>query len=221
MIYIIEDDTNIRQMESYALKNSGYEVTEFSEGDSFFTACDTLLPDLVILDIMLPGKSGLTILRQMRDLVRLKKIPVIIVSAKASELDTVKGLDTGADDYITKPFGIMEFISRVKAILRRIAPEPENKYSFESISLDNNKHLVRVDGVTCELTFKEYELLKFMLSNPGIVLTRDKLMDKVWGLNYQGETRTVDMHIKTLRQKLGEAGNYIKTIRNVGYKLDY
>lgn len=221
MIYIIEDDTNIRQMESYALKNSGYEVAEFSEGDSFFTACETRLPDLVILDIMLPGKSGLAILHQMRDLNRMKKIPVIIVSAKTSELDTVKGLDSGADDYITKPFGIMEFISRVKAILRRIAPEPETQYTFATINLDDKKHLVTTEGKACELTFKEYELLKFMLSNPGIVLTRDKLMDKVWGLNYQGETRTVDMHIKTLRQKLGAAGNYIKTIRNVGYKLDY
>lgn len=221
MIYLVEDDVNIRQMESYALKNSGYEVGEFGEGNSFFAACEEDLPDLVILDVMLPGNSGLEILRQMRSLNRMRKIPVIIVTAKTSELDAVKGLDCGADDYITKPFGIMEFISRVKAVLRRTQAQGETIYSFGEIFLDDAKHKVWVGDTPCELTFKEYELLKCLLNHQGIVLSRDKLLDQVWDLSYQGETRTVDVHIKTLRQKLGTAGSCIKTIRNVGYKIDY
>ena len=220
MIYLVEDDENIRQMESYALKNSGYAIREYGEGESFFSACEEVLPKLVILDIMLPGEDGLAILKRLRANARTKNIPVIMVTAKATELDTVKALDLGADDYLTKPFGIMELISRVKAVLRRVQSEPETLLSFEKIRMDDERHTVYVDEAPCELTFKEYELLKYFLTNQRIVLSRDKIMDRVWGTNYEGESRTVDMHIKTLRQKLGYWGKYIKTVRNVGYKIE-
>lgn len=220
MIYIVEDDVNIRQMESYALKNSGYDVSEFGDGQAFFNACDKQLPFLVILDIMLPGDDGLEILKKFRARSRCKFIPVIMVTAKGTELDAVKGLDSGADDYITKPFGIMEFISRVKAVLRRMeAHEKENSFQVGDICLNTESHSVTVNNAECELTFKEFELLKYLMSNQGIVLTRDKIMDRVWGMDYEGESRTVDVHIKTLRQKLGDAGSTIRTVRNVGYKI--
>lgn len=222
MIYIVEDDVNIRQMESYALKNSGYEVTGFGDGTGFFAACAETVPELVILDIMLPGEDGLTILQRLRADVVLKAVPVIIITAKDTELDAVRGLDAGADDYVTKPFGIMEFISRVKALLRRVAvkEEKETVYMFGGILLDDEKHLVSVDGEPCELTFKEYELLKYLMINRGLVLSREKIMDRVWGMDFEGGSRTVDMHIKTLRQKLGESGSVIRTVRNVGYKIE-
>lgn len=222
MIYIVEDDVNIRQMESYALKNSGYEVVGFGEGGSFFAACAETVPELVILDLMLPGEDGLTILRRIRADAELKAVPVIIITAKDTELDAVRGLDTGADDYVTKPFGIMEFISRVKAMLRRVPAKEEaaSQYICGGIVLDDQKHLVSVDGEPCELTFKEYELLKYLMINAGLVLSREKIMDRVWGINFEGGSRTVDMHIKTLRQKLGETGSMIRTIRNVGYKIE-
>ena len=222
MIYIVEDDVNIRQMESYALKNSGYEVAGFGEGGSFFAACAETVPELVILDLMLPGEDGLTILRRIRADAELKAVPVIIITAKDTELDAVRGLDTGADDYVTKPFGIMEFISRVKAMLRRVPAKEEaaSQYICGGIVLDDQKHLVSVDGEPCELTFKEYELLKYLMINAGLVLSREKIMDRVWGINFEGGSRTVDMHIKTLRQKLGETGSMIRTIRNVGYKIE-
>ena len=221
MIYIVEDDVNIRQMESYALKNSGYEVAGFGEGGSFFAACAETVPELVILDLMLPGEDGLTILRRIRADAELKAVPVIIITAKDTELDAVRGLDTGADDYVTKPFGIMEFISRVKAMLRRVPAKEEaaSQYICGGIVLDDQKHLVSVDGEPCELTFKEYELLKYLMINAGLVLSREKIMDRVWGINFEGGSRTVDMHIKTLRQKLGSAGPMIRTVRNVGYML--
>ncbi len=220
MIYIVEDDINIRQMESYALKNSGYDTAEFSDGASFFSGLEKDgIPDLVLLDLMLPGEDGLSIMQKLRSDRRTKRMPVIMVTAKASELDAVKGLDSGADDYITKPFGIMELISRVKAVLRRTEVEKSSVYSYENIVLDDEKHVVTVGGVERELTYKEYELLKYLLVNLGIVLTREKIMDNVWGTGYEGESRTVDMHIKTLRQKLGESGSAIKTVRNVGYKI--
>ena len=222
MIYSVEDDVNIRQMESYALKNSGYEVAGFGEGGSFFAACAETVPELVILDLMLPGEDGLTILRRIRADAELKAVPVIIITAKDTELDAVRGLDTGADDYVTKPFGIMEFISRVKAMLRRVPAKEEaaSQYICGGIVLDDQKHLVSVDGEPCELTFKEYELLKYLMINAGLVLSREKIMDRVWGINFEGGSRTVDMHIKTLRQKLGETGSMIRTIRNVGYKIE-
>lgn len=220
MIYIVEDDINIRQMESYALKNSGYDVLEFGDAKSFFAECKNKLPSLVILDIMLPGEDGFDILKDLRYDSLTKNIPVIIVTAKVNELNIVKGLDFGADDYITKPFGIMELISRVKAILRRTNMESQTLYKLGNITLDDEKRLVMTNDIVCDLTFKEYELLKYLLANPCIVLSRNKLMDKVWGTEFEGESRTVDMHIKTLRQKLGKCGEIIKTVRNVGYKIE-
>jgi two-component system alkaline phosphatase synthesis response regulator PhoP len=220
MIYIVEDDVNIRQMEGYALKNSGFDIAEFGDGAAFFAACEEHLPRLVILDIMLPGEDGLSILERLRKNPKTEKIPVIMVTAKTTELDTVKGLDLGADDYITKPFGIMELISRVKAVIRRADDISGSKLSAQGIVLDDQKHEVFANGIPCQLTYKEYQLLKFLLENRSIVLSRDKIMDAVWGADYISESRTVDMHIKTLRQKLGDCGSAIKTIRNVGYKLE-
>lgn len=220
-IYIVEDDVNIREIERYALKNSGYEVEEFESGAQLFARMKKALPSLLLLDIMLPDEDGLEILSQIRSQKDTAGIPIIMVTAKTSELDKVKGLDLGADDYITKPFGVMELISRVKALLRRTAgSQDESKICYGEIVLDNDKHAVSVAGAACELTFKEFELLKYLMINRGIVLSRDKIMDQVWGFEYEGESRTVDMHIKTLRQKLGAAGSCIKTVRNVGYMIE-
>ena len=220
-IYIVEDDVNIREIERYALKNSGYEVEEFESGAEFFKRMEQRMPNLVILDIMLPGEDGMDILAKLRADKRTSKLPVIMVTAKTTELDKVKGLDSGADDYITKPFGVMELISRVKALLRRTTDvNTEAQMKYGDILVDNDKHAVFVCGNLCELTYKEYELLKYLITNKGIVLSRDKLMSQVWGFDFEGETRTVDAHIKTLRQKLGEAGSCIKTVRNVGYMVE-
>lgn len=219
MIYIIEDDQDISEMETYALKNSGFEVEAFSESGSFYEACRKSLPSLVLLDIMLPGEDGLAILKKLRQGDDTKDIPVIMVTAKSTEIDKVKGLDSGADDYITKPFGVMELVSRAKALLRRCPKNSDQKVlSFQGIVIDDDKHTVTVDGRECKLTFKEYELLKYFLQNKGIALSRERLIEQVWGYDFEGESRTVDMHIKTLRQKLGSAGSIIKTVRNVGYK---
>ena len=220
MIYIVEDDENIRQLESYALRNSGYDTEEFGDVTGFFERCGEACPSLVILDVMLPVEDGLSILQRIRSDVRLAHVPVIMVTAKASELDAVKGLDFGADDYITKPFGIMEFISRVKAVLRRTETKESAELKLGAISLDEEKRMVRANGEPCELTFKEFELLRFLMQNAGIVMTRGRIMDVVWGTDYEGETRTVDVHVKTLRQKLGPGGAQIKTVRNVGYKIE-
>ena len=220
-VYIVEDDVNIREIERYALKNSGYEVEEFESGADFFKRMEQRMPNLVILDIMLPGEDGMDILAKLRADKRTSKLPVIMVTAKTTELDKVKGLDSGADDYITKPFGVMELISRVKALLRRTTDvNTEAQMKYGDILVDNDKHAVFVCGNLCELTYKEYELLKYLITNKGIVLSRDKLMSQVWGFDFEGETRTVDAHIKTLRQKLGEAGSCIKTVRNVGYMVE-
>lgn len=220
-IYIVEDDVNIREIERYALKNSGYEVEEFESDADFFKRMEQRMPNLVILDIMLPGEDGMDILAKLRADKRTSKLPVIMVTAKTTELDKVKGLDSGADDYITKPFGVMELISRVKALLRRTTDvNTEAQMKYGDILVDNDKHAVFVCGNPCELTYKEYELLKYLITNKGIVLSRDKLMSQVWGFDFEGETRTVDAHIKTLRQKLGEAGSCIKTVRNVGYMVE-
>ena len=220
-IYIVEDDVNIREIERYALKNSGYEVEEFDCGADMFRRIEQKVPALLLLDIMLPNEDGLDILTRLRSDKNTEKLPVIMVTAKTSELDKVKGLDLGADDYISKPFGVMELISRVKALLRRTSSVQEDKkIAYKDIEIDNDKHAVYTNGEICELTFKEYELLKYMMINKGIVLSRDKIMNQVWGFDYQGESRTVDMHIKALRQKLGEeAGHYIKTVRSVGYRF--
>lgn len=221
LIYIVEDDENISEIESYVLENGGFETKVFPEGESFLKATEKEKPDLVLLDIMLPGQDGISILKTMRKQENLKDIPVILVTAKTSEIDRVKGLDVGADDYITKPFGTMELLSRVKALLRRtVRPEPQgNVLLYDKIAMFDNKHKVEVSSRECILTYKEYELLRYLLKNKGIVLSRDKIMESVWGFDFAGESRTVDMHIKTLRQKLGDQGEAIKTIRNVGYKL--
>lgn len=220
MIYIVEDDVNIRQMESYALKNSGFEIKELANAAEFWAACNEQLPELLILDIMLPGEDGFSILKKLRATGRTKDLPVIMVTAKSSELDAVRGLDEGADDYIAKPFGIIEFVARVKGVLRRVKKTLPTRLTSGDILLDDDKHQVFAAEHQLSLTFKEYELLKFLLQNCGIVLSRERIMDKVWGVDFEGESRTVDMHIKTLRQKLGDSGALIKTVRNVGYKID-
>lgn len=220
LIYIVEDDENIREIQRYALKNSGFDVREFSCGKELRRALEETLPSLILLDIMLPEEDGLDILLKLRKNNATSRIPIIMVTAKSSELDKVKGLDLGADDYMTKPFGIMELISRVKALLRRTKDMAETPVlTSGSIEVDTEKRIVTVNGAVCELTFKEFELLKMLLINQGIVLSRNKIMDQVWGFDYEGESRTVDMHIKTLRQKLGEGGGAIKTVRNVGYVM--
>lgn len=220
-IYIVEDDKNIREIEMFALKNSGYAVEEFENAKTFFSRITEKVPDLVLLDIMLPDMDGLEIVKKLRSRPDTVRVPIILVTAKTTELDKVKGLDIGADDYLTKPFGVMELISRVKALLRRSrALQDDKQLVLGDITLDSERREVNVDGELCELTFKEFELLKLLMVNAGIVLHRDIIMSDVWGTDYEGESRTLDMHIKTLRQKLGEAGNMIKTVRNVGYKME-
>ena len=220
-IYIVEDDKNIREIEMFALKNSGYAVEEFENAKSFFSRTVEKVPDLVLLDIMLPDMDGLEIVKKLRSRPDTVRVPIILVTAKTTELDKVKGLDIGADDYLTKPFGVMELISRVKALLRRSrALQDDKQLVLGDITLDSERREVHVGGELCELTFKEFELLKLLMVNAGIVLHRDTIMSDVWGTDYEGESRTLDMLIKTLRQKLGEAGNMIKTVRNVGYKME-
>ena len=199
LIYVVEDDKNISEIESFALKNAGHQIVECASGKEFHKQVIERIPDLILLDIMLPDEDGLQILTKMRATPETRRVPVILVTAKTTEIDKVKGLDMGADDYLTKPFGVMELISRVKALLRRVGG---------------------MEDKPVELTFKEYELLRYLAINQGIVLSRDNLMEKVWSLDYEGESRTLDVHIKTLRQKLGVVGCYIKTVRNVGYYLD-
>ena len=221
LIYVVEDDVNIQEIEMFALKNSGYRVEGFGNAKDFFAKLSEKTPDLILRDVMLPDLDGLSILKKVRTFPDTKKIPVIFVSAKTSEIDKVKGLDMGADDYLAKPFGVMELISRVKALLRRSnAASEEKTLAMGEIQIDNEKHCVYVGNRLCELTYKEFELLKMMMQNVGIVLTRDRSMDRVWGTDYEGESRTLDMHIKTLRKKLGEEGTRIKTVRNVGYVLE-
>lgn len=220
LVYIVEDDNNISEIESFALKNSGYITEVFETGKIFFKHLQNKKPDIVLLDIMLPDMDGLEILKKMKNTPDYKKIPVIMVTAKTTEIDKVKGLDHGADDYISKPFGIMELISRVKALLRRtLNLEEEKVLSYESVVMDVEKRAVYVNNDAVELTYKEFELLKLLLQNSGIVLRREVIMDRVWGTEFEGESRTLDMHIKTLRQKLGDGGAIIKTIRNVGYEI--
>lgn len=223
LIYVVEDDANIRELEEYALKSSGYEVKAYEDGSSLLDDCLKECPDLVLLDIMLPGEDGITILKKLRNNPSTQNIPIILVTAKSSEIEKVKGLDSGADDYVTKPFGIMELMSRIRALLRRSSKENLSAHQCLTcgpISIDEDKHKVMVENIECVLTFKEYELLKYLIKNKGIVLSRDRLIEQVWGFDYQGESRTVDMHIKTLRQKISPASDMIKTIRNVGYKIE-
>ncbi|MFI3214164.1 MAG: response regulator transcription factor [Eubacteriales bacterium] len=221
LIYVVEDDQNIREIETFALKNSGHQVQDFECAKDFYKVLHDKVPHLILLDIMLPDEDGLSILKKIRSMPEARKVPVIMVTAKTTEIDKVKGLDLGADDYITKPFGIMELISRVKAVLRRSNDlENEKFFTLGDIFLDGERHAVYVKEELCELTFKEYELLKLLMQNAGIVTSREIIMDRVWGTDFEGESRTLDMHIKTLRQKLKEAGSRIKTIRNVGYMLE-
>ncbi len=220
LVYIVEDDANIREIESFALKNSGYEIADFSCAKEFYRELAKRLPDLVLLDIMLPDEDGLCVLQKLRREALTKNLPIIMVTAKTTELDKVKGLDGGADDYMTKPFGVLELISRVKALLRRSVQEKEEVLTLKGIVLDTSRRQVYAGGVLCDLTYKEFELLHLLLLNAGIVLRRDLLMERVWGIDFEGSSRTLDMHIKTLRQKLGEEGISIKTVRNVGYMME-
>jgi len=221
LIYIVEDDQNIREIESFALKNSGYNVVDFECAKDFYRQIADKVPDCILLDIMLPDEDGLEIVRKLRTIPDTKKVPIMMVTAKTTEIDKVKGLDMGADDYITKPFGVMELISRVKALLRRSMNIGDEKFlSTGDIFLDGEKHMVYVQDEPCELTYKEYELLKLLIQNQGIVMSRDIIMERIWGMNFEGESRTLDVHIKTLRQKLKSAGALIKTVRNVGYMIE-
>ena len=220
LIYIVEDDSNIREIETIALKNSGYTVQAFETAKEFYRKVEDKVPDLVLLDVMLPDESGYDIVKRIRKTPTTKKLPVIMVTAKTQEIDMIKGLDDGADDYIKKPFSIMELISRVKALLRRTASEETKVLVLDELCIDHERHMVHVGEKAVELTFKEYELLRLLVSNVGVVMSRENIMIHVWGTDFEGESRTVDMHIKTLRQKLGDMGGRIKTIRNVGYVIE-
>lgn len=220
LIYIVEDDDNIREIEEFALGNAGFTAKSFPDGAGFFEYLEKKIPDLVLLDIMLPDESGNEIVRQLRASEITKNIPVIMVTAKTSELDLVRGLDNGADDYIKKPFSVMELISRVKALLRRTLEDETVLIRIDELVLDDMKHQVTIADKPVELTYKEYELLKYLVMNRGIVLKRSQIMDRIWGMDYELESRTLDMHIKTLRSKLGDYGARIRTVRNVGYVVD-
>jgi two-component system alkaline phosphatase synthesis response regulator PhoP len=221
MIWCVDDDNTIRDIEVYTLTQTGFEAKGFADGISMLEALKTEKPELIVLDIMLPGKDGVEILKEIKSNPETRKIPVIMATAKGTEMDRIQGLDTGADDYLVKPFGVMEMVSRIKAVLRRCEPdEKEEVLSIGEITLSDKEHLVTVNGEKVVLTFKEFEILKLFMSNPGIVFSRDKLLSKVWGIDYLGESRTVDMHIKTLRQKLGDAGALIETVIGVGYKME-
>lgn len=220
LIYIVEDDTAIKELECYALINSEFSVEGFERGKELFDALTTKIPALILLDIMLPDEDGIHILKKIRSTMAYRDIPIIMVTAKTTEIDAVKGLDMGADDYITKPFGVMELISRVKAVLRRTQKaEHQQILIYKNIVIDEAQHKVFVDDEEIELTFKEYEVLKLLIINKGIVLTRDKIMESIWGYDFEQGNRTVDVHIQSLRKKIKSAGVHIKTIRNVGYKV--
>ncbi len=220
LIYIVEDDSNIREIETIALKNSNYMVLAFETARDFYKKIEEIVPDLVILDVMLPDENGNEIVKKLRKSPATKRLPVIMVTAKTTEMDMIKGLDDGADDYIKKPFSVMELISRVKALLRRTLKEEQKTLQIDNVFLDNERHMVYVEEEPVDLTYKEYELLKLLMSNKGVVLSRDVIMEHVWDTGFEGESRTVDMHIKTLRQKLGCAGTKIRTVRNVGYVME-
>jgi len=220
LIYIVEDDDSIREIEEFALQNSGHKVLGFTCAKDFYKKLDEVLPDLCLVDIMLPDENGNEIVRKLRSNSLTQKLPVIMVTAKTTELDLVKGIEDGADDYIKKPFSVMELISRVKALLRRTLKEDVKELKLDELIINNEKREVSIFGNQIELTYKEYELLSLFIMNRGMVLTRDTIMDQVWGTDYEGESRTIDMHVKTLRQKLGDYGARIKTVRNVGYVIE-
>lgn len=217
----MEDDKSIRDLVIYTLTAVGYEAEGFATGEEMFKALEKTSPQLIMLDIMLPDEDGLAILKKLKSDPMTEDIPVIMATAKGTEYDKVVGLDLGADDYLAKPFGMMEMISRVKAVLRRSAPkEKTDLLRMGKLELDEKRHTVSVDGTQVQLTLKEYELLRVFMKNPGIVFSRDSLLSIVWGINFIGESRTVDVHIGTLRTKIGECGNYIETVRGVGYKME-
>ena len=216
LIYIVEDDESIREIETIALKNSNYIVSAFENAKEFYKKLDELVPDLILLDVMLPDESGYDIVRKLRKRPATQDIPIIMVTAKTTEMDMIKGLDGGADDYIKKPFSIMELITRVKARLRRTA----KLLKLDDLVIDHERHVVTVNNEPVDLTYKEYELLRLLMGSQGIVMTREVIMRSVWDTDFEGETRTVDMHIKTLRHKLGDYGSRIKTVRNVGYVIE-
>lgn len=221
MIYCVEDDDAIRGLMTYALNAAGLEARGFTDGSGLFEAMGETVPQLILLDIMLPGEDGIAILKRLRGQAATADIPVIMASAKGTEYDRVTGLDLGADDYLSKPFGMTEMVSRVRAVLRRYSPRPqERKLSAGGLELSPEERTVTAGGAPVQLTYKEFELLRLFMSSPGTVFTRERLLDEVWDVDYSGETRTVDMHIKTLRQKLGECGSVIKTVRGVGYRLE-
>lgn len=221
MIWCVDDDNTIRDIEVYTLTQTGFEAKGFADGISMLETLKTEKPELIVLDIMLPGKDGVEVLKEIRSNPETRKIPVIMATAKGTEMDKIQGLDMGADDYLVKPFGVMEMVSRIKAVLRRCEPdEKEEVLTIGEITLSDKEHFVTVNGEKVVLTFKEFEILKLFMSNPGIVFSRDKLLSEVWGVDYLGESRTVDMHIKTLRQKLGDAGTIIETVIGVGYKME-
>lgn len=221
MIWCVDDDAAVRDIEVYALEQTGFEARGFSDSASLLEALKTEKPELIVLDIMLPGIDGVEVLKRIKAMPDTRRIPVIMASAKGTESDKIKGLDTGADDYLVKPFGVMEMISRIKAVLRRLEPcYPAEPIAAGKIMLDEKRHMVAVDGKAVALTLKEFEILRLFMLNPGTVFSRERLLSEVWNADYFGETRTVDMHIKTLRQKLGTGAKYIKTVIGVGYKLE-
>lgn len=220
MIYIVEDDRNIQEIELFALKNSGYAAEGFETARAFWRAMEKKKPELILLDIMLEDEDGIEILRKLRMRADTRRIPVILVTAKSSEIDRVKGLDAGADDYICKPFGVMEMIARVKALLRRASDEQAQMLVCGDVTLDKEKRMVYAHGEPVDTTYKEFELLALLMKNHGIVISREIIMERVWESSFEGESRTIDVHVRSLRQKLGESGALIKTIRNVGYMID-
>lgn len=221
MIFCVDDDNTIRDIEVYALEQTGFQAKGFADGPSMLEAIKHEKPRLIVLDIMMPGMDGVEVLKKLRSDAATRKIPVIMATAKGSEMDKIQGLDLGADDYLVKPFGVMEMISRIKAVLRRCEPESvEGVLRLGEIELSEKEHRVTVRGGNVALTNKEFELLKTFMKNPGQVFSRDRLLSEIWGMDYQGETRTVDVHIKTLRQKLGEAGKLVETVIGVGYRLE-
>ena len=221
MIWCVDDDNTIREIEVYTLTQTGFEAKGFADGLSMLEALKTEQPELIVLDIMMPGMDGIDVLKVIRSKPETRRIPVIMATAKGTEMDKIHGLDTGADDYLVKPFGGMEMVSRIKAVLRRCEPEEVGDIlKVAEITLNDKEHTVSVNGEKVALTFKEFELLKMFMSNPGAAFSRDKLLSEIWGIDYLGESRTVDMHIKTLRQKLGESGKRIETVIGVGYRME-
>ena len=222
MIFCVEDDSNIRELVVYTLETTGFQARGFEEGKSFLEALALETPDLILMDIMLPGEDGISLLKRLKNSSKTRDIPVIMVTAKGAEYDKVKGLDLGADDYVTKPVGMMELVSRIKAVLRRSGAakkKAEDIIVSGNLEINTKKHEVKADGEVIGLTLKEYELLKRLMENPNIVMTRDSLLEEIWGYDFDGETRTVDVHIRTLRQKLGKCGERVETVRGVGYRI--